>query len=145
MGRSRSGASERRGNRLSAGAGGLSGLLCTPGEGEWGYQRRLLVGDFGVADPAAGLGELAAMAARVAQGCGRARQRDDERGARVIDDYAAVHPPADRDRVVRQAWEEADRLRDEIDELLRHAGAANGSGVPGVGRPGRVGAGSGVR
>ena len=38
---------------------------------------------------------------------------------RIIDDYADVHPTADRDRIVRQAWEDADRLRDEVAAILK--------------------------
>ena len=59
------------------------------------------------------------MALQIARDCERARGKDEERGARIIDDYAEVHPAAVQDRVVRLAQDEADRLRDEVmDELL---------------------------
>jgi hypothetical protein len=114
----------------AAGRGETAGLLDTPGaSGEWEYQRGILR-EAGVEDVAAGLELLAAMAERVAEDCEQARGKDDARGARVIDDYAEVHPPADRDRVVRAAWEEANRLRDEAEEYLRRFPAAAGKGGP---------------
>ena len=66
------------------------------------------------------------MALQVAKDCERAREKDDTRGVRVIDDYPEVHPAADRDRIGRQAWEEADRLADEVEGLLRQADAGAG-------------------
>ncbi len=93
-------------------------LLATAGSGEWEYQRRLLAEEFAVIDPVEGLCALVAGAYQFATDCERAREKDDTRGAKVIDDYAEIHPTVDRDRVVRQAREEADRLRDEIAELL---------------------------
>jgi hypothetical protein len=103
---------------LAAGPEGAARLLSAPGFGEWEYQRRLLAEEFELTDPAEGLRELAAGVGRIAQDCERARLKDDARGVKVIDDYADVHPPADRDRVVRQAWEEAARLRGEIEARL---------------------------
>ena len=49
----------------------------------------------------------------------RARDKDDARGAAVIDDYADVHVTADRDRVVRQAWEDADRIAADVEQYFR--------------------------
>ena len=94
------------------------------GDGEWEYQRQILVEDFAVTDPAAGLRELVDAAYRVAEDCKRAKEKDDARGARVIDDYAEVHPGAERDRVVRRAWEEASRIEDDVENLLRGLGTA---------------------
>ncbi len=110
------------GLRSAIGAHGFDALSMA-GECEWEYQRQLLVENFGVNDPTEGLRELVSMAVQVAKECARVREKDDIRGAKVIDDYAEVHPPADRDRVVRQAHEEADRLRDEVADLLARANA----------------------
>jgi hypothetical protein len=49
----------------------------------------------------------------------RSKSKDDERGVRIIDDYAAVHVPADQDPFVRQTWEEVRREQEEIAQLLR--------------------------
>lgn len=114
-----------------AGGEDVAGLLDSPGAGgEWEYQRQILAADFGITDPAAGLGMLPGMAAEVAKDCERSRDRDDTRGVRIIDDYAEVHPPADRDRVVRQAWEDADRIRGEVTTyLLQLSGERPGTGT----------------
>jgi hypothetical protein len=97
-----------------------AGLLTTAGEpdGEWEYQRQILVEECGLRSVADGLSMLADMALEVAKDCERARGKDDTRGVRIIDDYADVHPAADRDRVVRQAWEDADHIREEVSRFL---------------------------
>lgn len=97
-------------------------LLAAPGAGAWEQQRDILVSDCGIQDVAAGLRLLPEMALQVAKDCERARDKDDARGARIIDDYAEVHPAAERDRIVRQAWEEAERLRAEVEGYLRRLG-----------------------
>lgn len=118
-----------------AGGEDASRLLTAPdGRGEWEYQRQILTEDFGITDPAAGLAMLPGMAVEVAKDCERSRERDDTRGVRVIDDYAEVHPPADRDRVVRQAWEDADRVNAEVATyLLQLPGDPPGAGTPAAG------------
>lgn len=95
----------------------------------WEFQRDILVQDFGIADATTGLGLLVSMVLQVARDCEQAREKDDTRGVRIIDDYPDVHPAADRDRIVRQAWEDADQLRNEVDaylKLLPH-GASTGA------------------
>ncbi len=86
---------------------------------DWEQQRHILVQDFGIDDVVAGLRLLPQMVMQVAKECERAREKDDTRGVRVIDDYPDVHPVADRDPIVREAWEEADRLYDEVDGFLK--------------------------
>lgn len=104
-----------------------SQVLVAPGAcDDWEQQRHVLAQDFGIDDPSAGLRLLPSMALQVAKDCERAREKDDARGVRVIDDYPDVHPAADRDPVVRQAWEEADRLHDEVEGYL-HRFAAKGA------------------
>jgi hypothetical protein len=99
----------------------------------WEYARGILAEDGGPADAAAGLRELADMALQVAKDTERVRAKDDARGVKVIDDYADVHPAADRDRVVRQAWAEADRIRAEVEQCLGrldHPGAGSSATRP---------------
>ena len=102
---------------VAAGLAKLGELLETPGvHEEWEYQRQILK-EFGIENAGTGLSRLAAMSRKVARDCEQARGKDDVRGVQVIDDYKEIHPTADRDRVVRQAWEEADRLREECEGL----------------------------
>jgi hypothetical protein len=83
----------------------------------WVYQRRLLA-ELCVTDAAAGLRELSEMLEQVARSVERSKAKDDERGGRVIDDYAAAHARADRDAFVRQTWAEARRRQEEIRQVL---------------------------
>lgn len=46
------------------------------------------------------------------------KARDDERGARIIPGYADAHLPADRDPVVRSAWERVERTRARVAKIL---------------------------
>jgi len=62
----------------------------------------------------------------------RARARDDERGQRIIDDYAEAHAAAADDPVVRQTFHDARALREEVFGLIaecQRAGAL-AAGVP---------------
>jgi hypothetical protein len=94
-------------------------ILSTPSAWQpWEHQRRVLGDELGSADVASCLRLLEGMIEEVAGAVERSRARDDERGVRVIDDYAAVHPPAAQDPFVRQTREEARRLRQEVQELL---------------------------
>ena len=53
----------------------------------------------------------------------RSKAKDDERGPRIIDDYATVHVLAHEDPFVRQTWEETRVLKHEVQELLNRLGA----------------------
>ncbi|MBX9584262.1 MAG: hypothetical protein K2X87_28515, partial [Gemmataceae bacterium] len=104
---------------VAAGSADAARVLVTPAPDapEWEYQRQLLLADLELTDPAEGLRQLVGMTLQIAKDCERAREKDDNRGGRIIDDYADVHPAADRDAVVRGAWDEADRVRDEVEAL----------------------------
>jgi hypothetical protein len=54
----------------------------------------------------------------VAQSVERSKAKDDERGKRIIDDYATAHLPASADPVVKRAWADAERLTREANELI---------------------------
>lgn len=53
------------------------------------------------------------------------RERDRERGLRIIDDYSCTHPELDDDDVVQHVAAQVLQLRTEIDELLRHLGGTD--------------------
>jgi hypothetical protein len=83
----------------------------------WEHQRRLL-GDLGVRDVGAGLDQLPPLLEKVAREVERSKAKDDERGARIIDDYKEVHAPAGDDPVVRRTWARARELQAEAEYLL---------------------------
>jgi hypothetical protein len=94
-------------------------LLQTPdlGNAAWEFHRRVLAEDFAIVRVEVGLALLADSAFEIAKVCERTRGKDDARGARIIDDYAEVHPSADQDLVVKAAWDEAEHVREEIETL----------------------------
>jgi hypothetical protein len=48
----------------------------------------------------------------------RSRERDEERGLLVIDDYAAAHAPTREDPIVRYTWDEVRRAQDQVARVL---------------------------
>ncbi len=110
----------------------LAGLLARPSEtSPWEHQRRLLHDELGITDVREGLGRFQKAAEVVAREVERSKAKDDERGARVLDDYAAAHAPACRDELVRQTWDETRRALRAADELI----AALGPGARFVATP----------
>jgi hypothetical protein len=100
-------------------------LLAAPSaDANWEHRRRILVEDFEIVDPVAALRLLPELAARVARDVEAGKAKDDDRGVRVIDDYADVHPPVERDRVVRQARDEAAAVRAGVERCLRELAVA---------------------
>lgn len=94
-------------------------LLITPSEhAGWEHARRILHEELGVSDVFSGLRELPDMLHKVASAVEVSKARDDERGARIIDDYALVHVEAKHDPFVRQTWDETRQLQRQIEELL---------------------------
>src|SRR5262249_22712995 len=97
----------------------ISRLLATPsGDADWEHARRILHEELGVVDVVSGLHELPGMLEKMANAVERSKARDNERGARIMEDYAEVHVAAKHDPFVRQTWEETRRLQQEIDDLL---------------------------
>jgi hypothetical protein len=114
------GLKDRVGALLRAGRGHAVGRLLstTDGDSRWEHQRRLLWDTLHVRDVASGLAELPDVLDHVARGVEAAKAKDDRRGARIIEDYAEAHAPADRDECVRDAWEKARSGRAEVERLL---------------------------
>jgi hypothetical protein len=127
-------------------AGPRDGMLARPSaDPRWEHQRRLLTEELGVSDVAAALRELPALLEKVARGVERSRAKDEERGRRVLDDYAQTHVPAHADPFVKQTWAETRKAQAEVEGLLSLLEAAREeghmpSGPPGI-RPGTAGRG----
>jgi hypothetical protein len=98
----------------------LDQLLCRPqDDSAWEHARQALEQDADIRSVKAGLDLLSNMLEEVAHSVERSKAKDDERGVRIIDDYASVHVEAANDPVVRQTWDETRRLQHEITELCR--------------------------
>jgi hypothetical protein len=48
----------------------------------------------------------------------RSKARDEQRGPRVIEDYADAHAPTRDDPVVRQTWDEVRRAQGQVAQVL---------------------------
>jgi hypothetical protein len=97
----------------------LERLMVTPSsEAAWEHPRRILCEELGITDAVLGLRQLPEMLDRVARTVESSKVRDDERGARIIEDYLLVHPQAKDDPFVRQTWDETRLLQQEISVLV---------------------------
>jgi hypothetical protein len=82
------------------------------------HQRRILRDDLGLVDVLAALRLLPSCLNRAALAMLRSRAKDDERGPRIIDDYAAAHGTAAQDPVVQQVYAETCELQEEVRQLI---------------------------
>ena len=46
------------------------------------------------------------------------KEKDDKRGARVIKDYPEAHKPASEDAFVKETWEQTNRIKKEIQNII---------------------------
>ncbi len=97
----------------------LGQILTVPGsEPGWEHARRILSDELQISDPVRALLELSGMLEKIALDVERSKAKDDERGTRIVDDYALVHVDAARDPFVQQTWEETRCLQREIAEVV---------------------------
>ena len=102
---------------LTARCPAAAALLSEPSaDPRWEHQRQILDGR---TDVAAMLSELQDHERRIAEDVYLSKSRDDQRGERILDDYAATHPPAENDSFVKQTRNSLDRLCREIETLLK--------------------------
>jgi len=101
--------------------GALKGLLTTKTKDPcWEHERNILVGEFGRdAKPVDLLDELSKAVEKIAVDTQTSKEKDDQRGARIIDDYPHAHAPAAEDKFVKQTWTETRALQADIAELVR--------------------------
>ncbi len=64
------------------------------------------------------LGQLSRMLEIVARRVEESKAKDDERGPRIIEDYAEVHLPAQKDPLVIQSWKRTRQVQAEIKKVL---------------------------
>jgi hypothetical protein len=112
-------------NRVeSASKKDLAALLTTKTrDRRWEHERQILLGEFGSdAKPAELLGKLGEMLQKIAADTQDSKEKDDVRGARIIDDYPHAHKPAAKDKFVQQTWEDTKRLQEKIKLLIARFG-----------------------
>jgi hypothetical protein len=104
---------------LGAGATPAKLLQTVNADARWEHERNLLAQEFPGADVRALLEELLEAQEHVAQAVQACKAKDDERGVRIIPDYAEAHVPAAQDPVVLDVLRETKTWREEVEALLR--------------------------
>ncbi len=94
-------------------------LGASTSDAQWEHERRILSAEFPnhkkIGDL---LSRLADMQTQIASDVENSKQKDDERGARIIPDYADSHTPAAQDSFVRETRESTAALKRKISELI---------------------------
>ena len=84
----------------------------------WEHQRNILNNNgFNQRSLKENLTRLAAMEEQIAQATQKAKEKDDDRGAETIMDYAQAHPPAAQDSFVRETWSRVEKVKKEIEAI----------------------------
>ena len=64
------------------------------------------------------LERLIEMKDKIASDTERSKFRDDQRGSRIIDDYACAHEPACYDSFVKEMWAKVSESKAQIEKIL---------------------------
>ena len=89
----------------------------------WEHERKVLLSEFGKNAKLAGLLKaLSDAIEKIAVDTQVSKEKDDKRGARVIDDYSHAHAPAAEDKFVVQTWEGTRLLQKKIKTLIKKVG-----------------------
>ncbi len=102
-------------------------------DARWEHERKILNQELGqnatVADL---LRRLSTMQEQVAKDVQESKAKDDQRGVRIIDDYAAAHPSAEQDGFVKETWAATKKLQEEVSKLIQSLGSAKATATAGV-------------
>ena len=85
----------------------------------WEHERIILNQELPGTSVEAGLKLLASMQEKIAQDVQVSKEKDDVRGARIINDYPEAHAPASTDGFVKQTHAETAQLKKEIEALIK--------------------------
>jgi hypothetical protein len=88
----------------------------------WEHQRRIILQELKDKDTVGCLELLSQMQETIAKEVQVSKEKDDKRGAKIIDDYAFAHPPAQEDGFVKQMWDETRRMQREISGMINQIG-----------------------
>lgn len=88
----------------------------------WAHERELLLAEGYGKNLVSDLKEFLKVQEAIAQSVQVSKEKDDVRGALIIDDYPAAHPPAGEDDFVVETWKEFEELKREVEELITRLG-----------------------
>lgn len=103
-------------------------LASTTGSPRWEHERGLLSKEFPGAEPAQLLEELVRMQERIAADVQSSKEKDDKRGAEVIEDYPQAHKPASQDSFIKETWAVTEKLKQDVQRLLAAVGKTASAG-----------------
>jgi len=108
---------------ILAKAGGkkkLATLLDMPSkDARWEHERRIILEEVKETDIAKNLNTLIEAEEVIANAVQVSKEKDDQRGARIIDDYPHAHAPAAEDSFVKSTWADLEGLKKEVAKLLK--------------------------
>ncbi len=113
--------------KLSAGGKKIpaSFLLVKSSDERWEHERTLLLNELPGDGLRQNLSLFVDMEQKIARDILETKRKDDIRGARIIDDYAEAHPPAEEDSFVKEVQREAESRRGEVERLLELLPSSN--------------------
>ena len=88
----------------------------------WEHERKILFLELKDKTVVDCLELLSQMQEKIAQDVQVSKEKDDKRGAKIIEDYAFAHPAAQEDSFVKQTWEETRKMQREISALIKETG-----------------------
>ncbi len=98
---------------------GLKRRLETKSSGaRWEHEEKILEREFPQVTPQERLNTLVRMQEKIAADVQSSKEKDDRRGAEVIEDYDEAHKPAKDDPFVKETWAAAARMKEEIRRLI---------------------------
>ncbi|MCK6470455.1 MAG: DUF4954 family protein [Planctomycetes bacterium] len=104
--------------RLAGGAAASDVLAKKTDNARWEHERALLAKEFPGANAKSLLKDLIAAQEKIAKDTQESKEKDDDRGARIIRDYADAHAPASSDGFVKETHEVTAKLKAEVEALI---------------------------
>ena len=109
---------------------GLSPKGTVPSNPRWAHEKQILQSEFPGVDNKELLNTLIQMQEKIAAQVQSSKEKDDLRGAEVIEDYTEAHKPAKEDSFVKETWNLTAKMKEEIQKLLSAAPSAAAQPAP---------------
>jgi hypothetical protein len=93
-------------------------LTAASDDPRWEHERKVLTAEFAGKDVKELLQLLVQYQEKVAKDVQVSKEKDDNRGARIIPDYVYAHAPAEQDGFVKETWEATKKLKADVEALL---------------------------
>ncbi|MBI3828500.1 MAG: DUF4954 family protein [Planctomycetes bacterium] len=106
---------------LAAGAKAADVLGAKTGDARWEHERALLNAELKGKSVKDLLTELIAAQEKIAKDTQESKEKDDQRGVRIVKDYAEAHAPAKDDGFVKETHKVTAALKAEVEALLAKA------------------------